>query len=101
MNAPMDGTDVVKSVCMPCFMVCGMFAHVKDGDMVVVETRRSAIRVKATTTEDMMPGGIALAHGWEEGVNANLLTELDDRDPVTGYSEFRNLACRIRREKGR
>ena len=70
---------------------------IRDGDMMIVETRRSAVRVKATTTEDMMPGVISLAHGWEEEVNANLLTELDDRDPVTGYSEFRNLACRIRK----
>ena len=68
---------------------------VRDGDMMVVETRRSAIRVRASTTEEIMPGVISLAHGWEEEVNANRLTELEGRDPVTGYSEFRNLACRI------
>jgi hypothetical protein len=43
----------------------------------------------------MMMGVVCLTHGWEEEANANNLTELDARDSITGYSEFRNLACRI------
>ncbi|MCJ7596684.1 MAG: molybdopterin-dependent oxidoreductase, partial [Desulfobacterales bacterium] len=30
-------TDVHKTVCMLCFMVCGIDAHVKDGKLVKVE----------------------------------------------------------------
>ena len=45
----------------------------------------------------IMPGVVSLTHGWEEEANANVLTELEAKDPVTGYCEFRNLACRIRK----
>ena len=43
---------------------------------------------------------VSLAYGWEEESNENVLTELDAKDPVTGYCEFRNLACRIRKATG-
>lgn len=71
-------------------------AGVADGEMIFVETRRGKIKVKAGVTRDMMMGVVSLTHGWEEEANANNLTELDARDSITGYSEFRNLACRIR-----
>jgi anaerobic selenocysteine-containing dehydrogenase len=70
-------------------------AGIVDGDNVLVETRRGKAKVKASVTEDMMPGIVSLAHGWEKEANANVLTELDAKDPVTGYCEFRNIACRI------
>jgi anaerobic selenocysteine-containing dehydrogenase len=72
-------------------------AGVADGDKIYVETRSGKIEVTAELTEDMMPGIVSLTHGWENEFNANNLTELDDRDPVTGYCEFRNLACRIKK----
>jgi len=68
---------------------------IADGDMTVVETRKGKIRVKARTTEDTMPGVVGLIHGWEGASNQNRLTELEPRDPVTGYPELRALACRI------
>jgi anaerobic selenocysteine-containing dehydrogenase len=33
----MNETEVVKSVCMLCFMVCGVDAHVKDGVLLRVQ----------------------------------------------------------------
>jgi len=39
---------------------------------------------------------LGIQHGWEFELNPNTLNELDDRDPVTGYAEFRNIACRIK-----
>jgi anaerobic selenocysteine-containing dehydrogenase len=68
-----------------------------DGDMIVVETRKGQIRVKAKKTEDIMPGVINVLHGWAKELNQNVLTELEPRDPVTGYPELRALACRIRK----
>ena len=32
-----EETKVVKTVCMLCFMVCGINAHVKNGKLVKVE----------------------------------------------------------------
>jgi hypothetical protein len=34
-------------------------------------------------------------HGWSEDLNQNVLTDLEQRDPVTGYPELRALACKI------
>jgi anaerobic selenocysteine-containing dehydrogenase len=68
-----------------------------DGDMIILETRGGQIRVKARTTEDMMDDVVNVFHGWEGDANESLLTELEPRDPVTGYTEMRALACRIRK----
>ena len=72
-------------------------ARIMDGEDIVVETRKGKIMVKASVTEDMMPGVVSLTHGWEEEANANILTELDAKDSITGYCEYRNIACRIRK----
>lgn len=68
-----------------------------DGDMIVIKTRRGEIKVKARTTADMMPGVVSVLHGWEGEVNANVLTELEPRDAVTGYPELKALTCRIKK----
>jgi anaerobic selenocysteine-containing dehydrogenase len=68
-----------------------------DGDVIFVETRKSKAKVRVSVVRDMMPGVVSLAHGWGDEANANNLTELEPRDSVTGYCEFRNLACRIRK----
>jgi anaerobic selenocysteine-containing dehydrogenase len=69
--------------------------NIRDGAWMVVETRKGRIRVKAATTEDMRPGVINVLHGWSGEHNQNLLTQLEPRDPVTGYPELRAIACRI------
>ena len=68
-----------------------------DGEMIFVETQVGQIKIKASVTQDLMPGVVSLTHGWEGELNANNLTELEPRDSVTGYAEFSNLACRIKR----
>jgi anaerobic selenocysteine-containing dehydrogenase len=70
-------------------------AGVEDGEDIFVETRKDRVRVKAAVTAEIMEGVVSLTHGWEEEENANRLTELDARDPVTGYCEFSNLACKV------
>jgi anaerobic selenocysteine-containing dehydrogenase len=51
-------------------------------------------------TEDLSPGIVSIPHGWAEA-NANLLTELEPHDPVTGYPELKALLCRIRKLGGK
>lgn len=70
---------------------------IHDGDRIVVETRKAQIKLKARTTEEIMAGVVNVLHGWEGDANESLLTELEARDPVTGYTEMRALACRIRK----
>lgn len=70
---------------------------IRDGDRIVVETRRGKLEIKAKLTEALMPDVVNVPHGWAKELNQNVLTELEPRDPVTGYPELRALACRIRK----
>ena len=67
---------------------------ISDGDMMTIETVKGKIHVKARTTEDLIPGIVSIPHGWANA-NSNELTELEPRDPVTGYTEMKALLCRI------
>jgi anaerobic selenocysteine-containing dehydrogenase len=68
---------------------------VVNNDWIFVETKKGKIKVKVSTTDDIMVGVVNIMHGWSEDLNQNVLTDLDVRDPVTGYPELRALACRI------
>ena len=65
-----------------------------DGDMARVETTKGSIEIRISATEDLHPGVISIPHGWAKA-NANQLTELEPRDPVTGYTEMKSLLCSI------
>ena len=69
---------------------------VKGGDMVVVETLRGSIRLKAKTTEDILPNIVEISHGWEEA-NVNLLTDDEEKDVISGYPVLKTSLCRIRK----
>ena len=69
---------------------------IADGDMMAVETVKGQIEIKVRTTEDLAPGIVSIPHGWSEA-NANTLTELEPRDPVTGYTQLKALLCRIKK----
>jgi len=68
---------------------------ITNGEMMAIETRRGEIRMKAKTTEDLAPQIVSIPHGWSEA-NANVLTELEPRDPITGYTQLKALLCRIK-----
>lgn len=76
--------------------VTGEQYGIKDGATVIIETRRAETKARVQFTDDMKQGVVGVQHGWEYELNPNTLIELDDRDPVTGYAEFRNIACRIK-----
>jgi anaerobic selenocysteine-containing dehydrogenase len=67
---------------------------ISDGDIMIVETKKGQIKIKAKTVEGLAPGVLSIPHGWAEA-NSNDLTELEPRDPVTGYTEMKSLLCRI------
>ena len=70
-----------------------------DGEMIIVETRKGSIKIKAKVTEDIAPGVVTIPHGWAQA-NANVLTDLRERDPVSGYPMLKGLLCRIRKAAG-
>lgn len=67
---------------------------VKDGDMVIVETKRGRIKIKAKVTEDIVPQVVNIPHGWAQA-NVNILTDDRPCDPVTGYPGPKSLLCRM------
>jgi anaerobic selenocysteine-containing dehydrogenase len=69
---------------------------VKHGDRIVIETIKGQISMKANTNEALHPGIVSIPHGWAEA-NSNVLTQLEPRDPVTGYTEMKSLLCRIQK----
>lgn len=70
---------------------------VKDGDMVVVETPRGSIGVRAKHTPFILPGVVSMSHGWDEA-NANVLTDDACLDPISGFPAGRCLLARIARQ---
>jgi anaerobic selenocysteine-containing dehydrogenase len=71
---------------------------IADGDMVVIESLRGSIEMKAKVTNDIHPKVISLPRGWP-GANSNYLSGDEDRDPVTGYCGYRTQLCSVRKSK--
>jgi anaerobic selenocysteine-containing dehydrogenase len=73
--------------------------QVRDEDMMIVETKRGAIEIKAKLTEDILPNVINIPHGWSQS-NVNVLTDEKPIDPVTGYPTLKCLLCKISVKRG-
>jgi anaerobic selenocysteine-containing dehydrogenase len=69
---------------------------VEDGDTVLVESPRASVKCQAKLTEAIRPQVVQLFHGFEEA-NANLLTDNDSFDSITGSVPLRSALCRIRK----
>ena len=70
---------------------------IDDGDRIRVESPRGSIQAAAKLCENTLPQVVVLISGWSyhTGANANLLTNDEARDPVSGFPEFRALMCNI------
>lgn len=81
-----------------------------DGDQAQVSSDAGAVEIPVAITTDMMPGVVALPHGWGHqhttlavashttGVNANLLA-LDGPtaiEPLSGMAQFNGITVRVR-----
>ena len=70
---------------------------IKDGDPVTVETNRGQVKMKASVDERVAEGVVLVPHGWGGEANANLLTDVDCREPIMGYPDQKSLQCRIQK----
>ena len=68
-----------------------------SGDMVIIETLRGMIQMKAAVTMDIHPQVVSVPHGWGGLANQNYLTSWDIRCPEMGTPTFRALLCRVRK----
>ncbi|MCX6011060.1 MAG: molybdopterin-dependent oxidoreductase [Chloroflexi bacterium] len=69
---------------------------IADGEMVIVESARGSITLKARITPDVPPTVLSLQHGWKEA-NANLLTDNEPCDPISGYPAFKTTPCQVKK----
>jgi anaerobic selenocysteine-containing dehydrogenase len=67
---------------------------IREGDLVIVESAKGAIEVKARVTDAIPPKLVHVSHGWSEA-NVNLLTDDEARDPVSGFPAFKYVPCRV------
>ncbi len=69
---------------------------IMNGETVAVESAKGSITLKAKVTPDILPRVLSLQHGWREA-NANLLTDSQPCDPISGYPAFKTIPCRVRK----
>jgi len=69
---------------------------IADGERVVVESPKGSITLQAKITPDIHPQVLSLQHGWDEA-NANILTDSEQRDPISGYPAFKTILCQVRK----
>jgi len=70
---------------------------IENGEEVIVESLRGSIEIKAKVTEGIDPRVVHIPHGWDEA-NANILTDDEARDPISGFPPLRSLLCRVRKK---
>jgi anaerobic selenocysteine-containing dehydrogenase len=71
---------------------------VRNGDMMIIETKRGGIEMKGHVSEDIVPGVVNLPHGWAQA-NVNLLTDNKPAESVVGYPPLKSQLCRIKRRR--
>jgi anaerobic selenocysteine-containing dehydrogenase len=83
---------------------------VASGDRVRLVTRRGAVELPAAVDKRLQPGHVWVANGFGArypkggtgplevaGVNLNVLTASEDRDPFTGCPQHKYTLCRVER----
>ncbi|MFC1974157.1 molybdopterin-dependent oxidoreductase [Chloroflexota bacterium] len=70
---------------------------IQDGDLMIIETKRGRIEVRARVTDDIMSGIVSVGHAWPEA-SENVLTDDMPADPLSGYPAFAGVLCRIKKK---
>ena len=76
---------------------------IREGDQVLVKTRRGQVSFLARISEDLLPGVVEVNMGgggplgpqaWQQG-NVNELTDLNNIDPISGFPVYKALLCEV------
>lgn len=80
---------------------------ISDGGRVWVESPRGKVGVWAKVTDEVMTGQVELnvgggspiqAEEWREA-NANFVTDLENRDPISGFPVYKALLCDVKKRE--
>jgi len=78
---------------------------IKTGDLVLVSTLRGEVPFRARVTPDIVVGSIECNQGgggpvgpkaWQEW-NVNELTDMSNRDEISGFPVYKSLLCQIKK----
>jgi len=67
---------------------------IDPGQRVRLSTPHGELTVTVSASRDVRPGVVQLPHCMVEA-NANELSSIEVRDPITGFAELRNIPCRL------
>lgn len=70
---------------------------IEPGDLIIIESTKGQVQMKAAVTKDIHPNVVSLPHEWGGLANQNYLTNDDLHDPAWGGLSVRALACRVRK----
>ena len=71
---------------------------IEDKAAVILTTAKGSLEAEAkvVSDQDTLPGVIQMAHGWDEA-NANLLTDDQDLDPISGFPNMKIVGAGLRK----
>jgi formate dehydrogenase major subunit len=76
------------------------FKHlISEGDMVCVESPRGKVDIKARITEEVRPGVLSSTFHFPEIMLNNITSDIHDSEALC--PEYKVVACRIRKSKGK
>jgi len=68
---------------------------IQPGDMVTVTSPRGSARLKAYVTDTILPGVVHVMYHWPGEANANILTDDQTLDPISGFASFKSQLCQV------
>jgi anaerobic selenocysteine-containing dehydrogenase len=74
--------------------------QIKNGDKIVVETKRGSIEIKAKVSKDILRDVVNISHGWGEA-DVNILTDEKPANTVGGQPALKSLLCKISKRSSR
>jgi anaerobic selenocysteine-containing dehydrogenase len=82
---------------------------IEPGDPVVVKSARGFVEMRADISEDIMEGFVYAPVGgggpqgtdsWKKA-NVNVLTDLEQFDPISGFPVYKTLMCQVKKKRRR
>jgi anaerobic selenocysteine-containing dehydrogenase len=82
---------------------------IEPGDPVVVKSARGFVEMRADISEDIMAGFVYAPVGgggpqgtdsWKKA-NVNVLTDLEQFDPISGFPVYKTLMCQVKKKRRR
>lgn len=66
-----------------------------DGEKVALSSKIGEMEIRVKLNRDILPGTVFVQHGWGE-VNANILTDDRNLEPISGFPVLRSVPCKIK-----